>query len=890
MRTRGIAFLAVFIAFLFIAPLLASANTNAFSSRSAVLSSSNYTENLSVYLTSSNALWLVHLAGGSVNISSVSVPSSVSGFSISVTNYATWQSSYDIFTKYGFGILGNSEPYPDGALLTINGTSSSDATSLANSLGQQFGLAFILMSSSSTSFTFFSPSNYATELQTYLYGLIPKSAGGMASMFSETQLQSGNLNFFKVSYSGSVYSLTFGGLLALSSANFVLYSQLGLTSISYNYSSTSTSSSVDVYVLGGLIQNSSEPYTNHVTNISADIQVERSSNNTIPNISANLDFNFPTIVAYRQVTPTLTPASGSSVTVTITVKNINPAVAAEKVFVNDSWIYGQTSNFHLTQTNTANNQTLGPGGSYTVVYAFTVTATSGTFEIPATPVTYQYAYTNNSNLNGQVLLNPERLVVGETNTPSLEAIANLASGTQIQAGQPASVNVTIVNKGNGEAFGVSSSGLTKGTLAPGSSWSYISNESSSSLTQTNANLSYSVSWQDASGTSHNTTTNSISTILGFSSPGSPDLTVSKTVGEPISNNVNVTLFLLNNSPQVINGVTLNDAVPSGLSFVKSFNGSSIQANGDLISGNLSSIAAGGNVSFVYELSIGNPNNNYVFGPANVTSMWSNHEITHYSGGYGLPLGVQLTKQFSPSQGFQGSNVSISVDVTNNGQLPVYNVNVNNNFASFLTIVNSSTKTAAILSNGQTLSDVFVANLTGAPGSYNSSASGANFIFAGTEQSVASQAASINIFYLPSANLTYTALKVEEGHDITVTVTVTNPSNFTLTNISYMVTIPNNLRVLSGSQANFTIASLAPHTNATHTFTVITSQPYVYSLNDTKMTFSYEGHQLSGISGGLTLNIGDDVPLRYGIPVVIGLILVVGTVLYVRKLTSIHPLK
>ncbi|MDG7002211.1 MAG: hypothetical protein JRN15_24190, partial [Nitrososphaerota archaeon] len=55
------------------------------------------------------------------------------------------------------------------------------------------------------------------------------------------------------------------------------------------------------------------------------------------------------------------------------------------------------------------------------------------------------------------------------------------------------------------------------------------------------------------------------------------------------------------------------------------------------------------------------------------------------------------------------------------------------------------KTAAILSNGQTLSDVFVANLTGAPGSYNSSASGANFIFAGTEQSVASQAASINIF-------------------------------------------------------------------------------------------------------------------------------------------------
>ena len=433
MRNRGIAFLAVFIAFLFIAPLLVSANTNGFGSRSAVLASSNYAENLSVYLTSSNALWLVHLTGGSVNISSVTVPSSVSGFSISVTNYASWQSSYDIFTKYGFGILGNSEPYPDGALLTVNGTSSSDAASLASSLGQQFGLAFVLISSASTSFTFFSPSNYATELQTYLYGLIPKSAGGLAAMFSETQLQSNNLNYFKVSYSGSVYSLTFGGLLALSSANFALYSQLGLTSSSYNYSSTATSSSVDVYVLGGLIQTSSEPYTNHLTNISADIPVERSSNNTIPDISATLDFNFPTIVAYRQVTPSLTPGSGSGVTVTIIVKNVNPAVAAENVYVNDSWIYGQTSSFHLTQTNTANNQTLGPGGSYTVVYAFTVTASSGTFEIPPTPVTYQYAYTNSSTLNGQVMLNPEKLIVGATNTPSLEAIANLASGTQIQA-------------------------------------------------------------------------------------------------------------------------------------------------------------------------------------------------------------------------------------------------------------------------------------------------------------------------------------------------------------------------------------------------------------------------------------------------------------------------
>lgn len=854
--------------------------------------SSNYTENLSVYATSSNALWLAHLSGGSINVSAVSVPSSVSSFSITLTNYATWQSGYEIFTKYGYGILGNSEPYPNGALLTVNGSSSSDATSLANSLGQQFGLAFVPLSSTAASFTFFSPSDYATELQNYFYGLVPKSEGGFAAMFSESQLQSNGLNYFELSYSNSIYSLTFGGILALSSPNFALYSQLGLASASYNYSSVSTSSSVDVFVLGGLIKNSAEPFTNHLANISSNIQVQRSNNNTIPDISANLDFSFPTIVAYRQVTPTLTPGSGTSVTVSVTVKNISPAggATAENVFVNDSWIYSQGSNFHLTQTNTANNQTLAPENSYTVIYAFTVSASSGTFEIPATPVTYQYSYSNSSKLNGEVTLNPEELAVGATNTPSLEAIATLASGIQIQSGQSYAVNVTVVNKGDGSAFGVSSGGLSKGTLAPGSSWSFISNESSSSLTQTNANLSFSVNWQDASGTSHSTTTNSINIVLGFAAPGSPALTIDKSVSLPVSNNLNVTLSVFNGSPQELSGVTLKDLIPTGLSFAKSYNASSIQANGQSVEGNLSSIAPQGVAVFVYELTVNNPNENYVFTPANITAQWNNEDITHFSGGYGLPLGVQITKQFSPPQGFQGSNVSVVLEVANNGVLPIFNVNLNSNFASFLTILNSSTKSAPILTNGQKLSDVFIANLTGAPGSYNSSSAGASFIFAGTEQTATSSAISIEIFHLPTANLTYSAQKVEEGHDIAITVTISNPSNFTLTDISYTLTIPNNLRVLSGSQANFAIASLGPHANETHTFTVITNQPYGYSLNDTKLTFSYQGHQLSGITGGLSLNIGDDVPLRYGIPGVIGIIIVVATVLYIRRLTSTHSLK
>lgn len=891
MRTRVVACFALFIAFLFVAPLVISADTNVLTSSSAILSTSNYTENLSLYVTSSDSLWRVHLAGGPINMSSVSVPSSVTGYSITLTNYATWQSSYEIFTRYGFGILGSSEPYANGALLIINGTSALDAASLASNLSQALGLAFVQLSSGS-SYVFFSPDNFATVLQTYLYPLIPKSEGGFATMFSESQLQSNGFNYFQITYGGLDYSLSFGGISALLSPNFKLYSQLGLTSSSYNFSSSSTSSSIDVYVLGGLISYSNMTHYNYPTNISSSIEMQKTSNSTVPDFSAIFDFSFPTVVAYRQVTPTLTPSSGSSVTVTITVKNISPAggATAENVFVNDSWIYSESSSFRLTQTQTSNNQTLVPGSSYTVVYAFTVVATSGTFEIPVTPVTYDYSYSNSSTIRGDVMLNSEKLVVGATNTPSLEATATLTSGSQVQVGQTFYVNVTIANKGDGAAFGVRSGGVTKGTLAAGTSWSYLSNQSSSNLIQSRANFSFSVSWQDASGAAQSTKANTLSTILGLGDPGSPSLTLSKIVSDPISNDLNVTLSVVSNSPQTISGLTLADSIPSGMTFVRSYNTSSIESTGSTISANLSSIAPQGTESFVYELSINNMKNNYVFLPATVTAIWNNETLTHFSGGYGFPLGVQIVKQFSPSQGFQGANLTISVTVSNNGRLPIYNVNLNNSFASFFTIVNASTKSTPILLNGETLNNYYIANLTGSPGSYNSSVAGASFIFAGSMHNVQSPVVTINIFHLPDANLTYSALKVEEGHNIVITVTITNPSNFTLSNISYTLALPKNLKVLSGSETNFTIPALAPKTNATHTFTIITGQPYVYSLNDSKLLFTYSGHQLAGISGGLTLSIGDDVPLRYGIPVIIGLVVVVATLLYVRKLTSVRTKK
>ncbi|MGI0090875.1 MAG: hypothetical protein ACREBS_04115, partial [Nitrososphaerales archaeon] len=286
------------------------------------------------------------------------------------------------------------------------------------------------------------------------------------------------------------------------------------------------------------------------------------------------------------------------------------------------------------------------------------------------------------------------------------------------------------------------------------------------------------------------------------------------------------------------------------------------------------------------LNVSNPNDNYVFMPANVSILWNNQTVVHYSAGAGLPLGVVSTKVFTPNQGFQGSNVTVAIGITNQGTLPIYQVTLNNSFDPFLQIFRSSNSSSQpVLGAGQKLNAIVNASLSGSPGVYDSSTSSASFIFAGTNQTAPSSTVKITIFHLPEANITYSAAKLEEGHDIQITVTLTNPANVTISNIAYTLNLPKGLSIARGESASFTIPSLAPNANFTHAFTVTTSQPYGYSLGNAKLTFEYQGHEISGIAGSMGLSIGDDISLRYAIPIVIGLAIVVGTLFYVRKLTK-----
>ncbi len=894
MFRRRLAFPVFIVSLILILPGLFTLATNEVSSQTLLLGPSQpYSEHLSLYLTSGETYWRADLLGGNISFGSFTVPPSISGFSVTLTHYDLWNPQFEIFAKYGLGLLGPYEPNPNGTILVVNTTSANDAQVLANSLSQRFALSYQPYNSTPNGFVFFSPIDFNTEVHVFFWRLLPAYYRGFASMLSEDQFESNDLAYYRLSFSANTNSVSIGGLRPFSQVTpneFALYDQLGLVQTPINYSPNSTSSKIEVHVLGGLVSNSTYPYINHFSNLSASIYEARNSsavNSTVPDINATLNLSFPTILAYRSVS-SLTPKHNDNVSVTITVKNISPegSSAASNVHVNDTWPYSHSSDFNLTvgKTGEVGNLSAG-GGLMTEAYAFSVLANNGTFSIPATPVTYQFT-TANKTITASAFLNPETLIVGASNTPELEAIESVSTGS-IQVGQALTVNVSAFNKGNGIAFNLKSGSQSLASLLPGGQpWSFNESSTPGSIVVANSSISYPFSWEDSSSLKHDSTTNTMSAIYSFSTPGTPAVSLLKNIFLPKDKKqANVTLILSDNSVNPVSNLTMTDSLPNGFIYWKTTNSSSVRESNGIVHGNLTLLKPHEEESLVYTVNITEPSQNFVILPASASSVWNNVMITHYSKGIGLPLGIVGSKQINPNQAFQGSNVTITIGLVNDGSLPIYDVNLSNTNDAFLNVLSSTTNYRTILSSGGIINATLNANLTGTPGIYNSSSASASFIFAGANQSASSNTFRVKIYHVLEGNLSYYAPKTEENHPITVKVLIVNPSNVTVTNIQYAMGLPSGLRITQGGTDNFTIASLGPNQNVTESFQFTTGQPYAYTINPGTLIFVYQGHTLKGLTTGFVVNILDDLRIRYLIPILIGILILLGTVFSARRLSK-----
>ena len=110
-----------------------------------IIASDNYTENLSVTVSGDLAYWSISLSD--VNATGV-VSSSISSSGIDsfeifhYSHQGSFQQSFDIFTTNGYGLIDSTLPR-QGALLTIQANSQSNADRFAHALSNELRLGFI---------------------------------------------------------------------------------------------------------------------------------------------------------------------------------------------------------------------------------------------------------------------------------------------------------------------------------------------------------------------------------------------------------------------------------------------------------------------------------------------------------------------------------------------------------------------------------------------------------------------------------------------------------------------------------------------------------------------------------------------------------------------------
>jgi len=307
-----------------------------------------------------------------------------------------------------------------------------------------------------------------------------------------------------------------------------------------------------------------------------------------PNTSNNTATNTPTPVASADLAVVKTastpnPVVGTNITFTIVVNNNGPSDAAA-VVVNDPLPTGYAFVSATTSTGAYNNGTgawtvgaLANGASETLTITATVLATGNYANTAtATSTTGDPTPGNNTSTNTPTPVASADLAVTKTaSTPNPVVGTNVTFTVTVANNGPSSAAAVVVNDLLPSGYTFVSATPSVGAYNNGTgAWTVgaLANGASETLTVTAtvlatgnyANTATATSATSDPNTSNNTATNTPTPVA------SADLAVVKTASTPnpvVGTNVTFTIVVSNNGPSDAAAVVVNDALPSGYTFV-----------------------------------------------------------------------------------------------------------------------------------------------------------------------------------------------------------------------------------------------------------------------------------------------------------------------------------
>ena len=868
-----------------------------------------YTEKLTVFTSGSVALWEMTFTGvnGSGHLSTLESAPGLSWYNISAISTAAWSSDMQIFGPRGYNLL----PVPfvpsQGLFLTVGSDSYSDASAAASGLNSYLATSFKSLSNGTGTYSFYSPISFSDLIPATLFKLLPTTEGGFASAVSSSfftgsdspfvvlEGQKGSSGFSHDMVIGSISTSALNGQYE---PNLLGYFSNTVSSI--GASNHSSSSVVQLRFLDGLVLSTDKgaTVTRNTSPFSGSYTLNLAAGEKVKSINATILQQPVELLAYRTVNLGVLH-TGDNLTVTLSLRNLSPSVAINKVTFSDTW-WNSTGDFKLLGgVYTVPTSLIAAGGSVTPVYRLQYTGTgTGTLLIPASVVHYAYSF-GGRVFNGTATLNPIRLSLGTDDAVVYTAVTPVGTfGPAV--GNAQKFNITVTNVGTLPASSILVAGHSVAGLAgrtggsPGGSATVTVGQSATGLLGVNSTISYTATYQNPSGATLSSTSNVVSDTFSHTSMtmGFPDVSVRVQLSTLPDLETNVTLiFTTSNSGSAnITSFQALGSLPEGLGCGKA-NGTGISCSGGLVTLSYPVLNRSAIITTTMKYNLTSPAN-LIMAPLRFKGMSSGFNETGMSNSVAIPAGLVLSKQFAPAQLFGGMGSTITVSANNAGPQQLYNATLGSTIDSFdalsgTAVLSKFTQSVASggnssLSYGVTAAQTY-GNLTGTPAT-------AKFYFGGTLFTLSGPKPVVRVYQPLTAAITTTPTTPEEGKNFTISFQIVNPSGVSVSNVEFTLPVPSGVGLSDFNGVTFSsgvlmvnAGSLAAHATATATVSAVASSGITIPFKNAKLTFSYSGTSINGTvptSSGIA--IGENVTTRYLIPIAFVFLVLVFTAFYVRR--------
>ena len=885
-----------------------------------ITASDNYSENLSVTVSGDLTYWSISLSD--VNATSV-VSSSVSSSGIDsfeVFHYShqgSFEQSFDIFTTNGYGLIDSTLPRK-GALLTIHANSQSSADRFAHALSDELHLGFITYDSTSSQNNVYSYYSYAESniVVDVFWDAFSNNDPGFNQLVDKQFFNSNRDRV--IVFSGEkqqndlVYSIEFAGIsnsavvddtpgdFSIQGTQIELLSLFNVKFI--NASSLSTESIINVQSYGSMI-NSQKVNSLNISGISSTLthDIDNLHSELIFDLSRGSSFNatipldyYPPVLSVVRVIDKTSGSDGDTIESRITFSNLSPFLGGHKIdevtFTDDWW----TEDFSLLesgQNNTILN--LMPGESVTLSKLLQVdTSESTTVETSSQDTVFEYSFQLGDDEFSKTTLSNSLYVELNDVKPALIATSHY-NNSYVTIHDDFVSQLEIKNLGARSAYDISvelNGELFESfeSIAPNSFEILELNISRHDYFFNENIYEWKITWSDGVDF-HMISSNPVSLINDFnlySIPifNSPQIVVDKISVIPITgvwgDEIEVILRITNNGAEDLTDIHLIDLIPS--SVVYSSGGDNLTKLNDRFETTIPLLQPSNSSTFVYYVKY-DSSHNTLLTPASVDVSYHGKDYRILSDSIVLPTAIHIDKNINTNSALVGYNFTISVDFANNGNLELFDIQINGNDPEYVVQEGaqwnerSSLEVDGIMNYEYLIAsrDEVNRNLLQAWG---------EFTLGGQTMRIFTSQIPVNITEAPVVTIKTIPNEILDNQEIELIITIDNPSKTPIKSISVVPGVIENLEILD--ESIFTeISQLNPEDSIELKTTAKSLTPGKQLIFKPEISHKFMGQLISVDIEQFSTSVSEELINRYLPTLVISLVLLLFTVYAANSLVK-----